>query len=287
MAARSWAAVVGGSTASAPTSGARCWRRLRRGGGRRDTSRRRPRHRAARPIPSGGARWRRSAPWPRATGGAEQQKYVDALQGLEQGDCKKALARLKAASGSGGSLSDNAMYWEAKCLAARGNQRKATSRLNEVVNRYPEERQGACRAVDAGGAAAAVRRLVGGARHAVEADQGLPRLHGGDASPRRSWPRAIRPCGACAVRPAVGRRRSTATRIGPSAPSAARCSTWPPGRTSATASPASRCRRRPTARPTTRRRLARGARVGGDPSRRPSSIRAPRSIPPPTSAPTS
>lgn len=74
----------------------------------------------------------------RATGGAEQQKYVDALQGIEQGDCKKALARLKATSGSGGSLSDNAMYWQAKCLAARGNQRKANARLSEVVNRYPK-----------------------------------------------------------------------------------------------------------------------------------------------------
>src|SRR5262245_35448728 len=62
--------------------------------------------------------WRREVAQERAVaratgGGAEQQKYVDALQGLEQGDCKKALARLKAASGSGGSLSDNAMYWQA------------------------------------------------------------------------------------------------------------------------------------------------------------------------------
>ena len=86
--------------------------------------------------------WRREVAQERAvakaTGGAGQREYVDALQGLEQGDCKKALARLKSASGSGGSLSDNAMYWQAKCLAARGNQRKATARLNEVVNRYPK-----------------------------------------------------------------------------------------------------------------------------------------------------
>lgn len=86
--------------------------------------------------------WRREVAQERAvakaTGGAEKQPYVDALEGLEQGDCKKALARLKAASGSGGALSDNAMYWQAKCLAARGNQRKATARLNEVVNRYPK-----------------------------------------------------------------------------------------------------------------------------------------------------
>jgi TolA-binding protein len=86
--------------------------------------------------------WRREVAQERAvakaTGGAEQRGYVDALQGLEQGDCKKALARLKAASGGGGSLSDNAMYWQAKCLAARGNQRKATARLNEVVTRYPK-----------------------------------------------------------------------------------------------------------------------------------------------------
>ena len=67
---------------------------------------------AATPPPAGAAprgaadpAWRREVAQERAvaraTGGAEQQKYVDALQGLEQGDCKKALARLKAASGSG------------------------------------------------------------------------------------------------------------------------------------------------------------------------------------------
>jgi TolA-binding protein len=109
---------------------------------------------AAPPPPTAGPAVQRAAPvaadpeWRRevaqeravakATGGAGQREYVDALQGLEQGDCKKALARLKAASDQGGSLSDNAMYWEAKCLAARGSQRKAEARLNQVVNRYPK-----------------------------------------------------------------------------------------------------------------------------------------------------
>ncbi len=86
--------------------------------------------------------WRREVAQERAvakaSGAAAPRAYVDALEGLEQGDCKKAMARLKAASDSGGALSDNAMYWQAKCLAARGNERKATARLGEVAARYPK-----------------------------------------------------------------------------------------------------------------------------------------------------
>ena len=118
------------------------------------------------------------------------------------------------------------------------------------------------------------------------AGQGLPRLHERDARQDEAGRAArLRPCGACVVRPAAGRRRSTATRTGPSARSAAGCSTWRPGRTSAIASPASRCPggRRPDRRPcrTTRRG---SARVGADPSDRHRRPARRRSIPPPRSA---
>ncbi len=74
-----------------------------------------------------------------ATGTAARGEYLGALEGLEQGDCAKALGRLKAVSAGGGSpLSDNAVYWQGKCLAARGDQRKAASKLDEVVKRYPK-----------------------------------------------------------------------------------------------------------------------------------------------------
>jgi TolA-binding protein len=90
------------------------------------------------------AEWRREVAQDRAvasaTGAPERAAYLGALEGLEKGDCAKALARLKSvSSGSQGSpLSDNAIYWQARCLAARGEEHKAESRLHEVVARYPK-----------------------------------------------------------------------------------------------------------------------------------------------------
>ncbi len=68
-----------------------------------------------------------------ASGAPERAQYLGALEGVEKGDCSK----MKAVS-AGSPLSDNAIYWQGKCLAARGDQRKAESRLNEVVTRYPK-----------------------------------------------------------------------------------------------------------------------------------------------------
>jgi len=75
-----------------------------------------------------------------ATGGPEREQYVKSLEGLEKGDCAKAIPGLKAVSANskGSPLTDNAMYWQARCLAARGDDRKAVSRLKEVSDRYPK-----------------------------------------------------------------------------------------------------------------------------------------------------
>lgn len=88
--------------------------------------------------------WKREVAQDRAvastTGAPERAQYIKSLEGLEKGDCSKAIPGLKSvSSGAKGSpLSDNAIYWQARCLAARGDQRKAVSRLNEVVARYPK-----------------------------------------------------------------------------------------------------------------------------------------------------
>jgi TolA-binding protein len=88
--------------------------------------------------------WKREVAQDRAvastTGAPERAQYIKSLDGLEKGDCSKAIPGLKSvSSGSKGSpLSDNAIYWQARCLAARGDEHKAVSRLNEVVARYPK-----------------------------------------------------------------------------------------------------------------------------------------------------
>jgi hypothetical protein len=75
------------------------------------------------------------APWPGPR--APSSRSVDALQGLEQGDCKQACAS-QGGIGQRRIAQRQCDVLEAKCPAARGNQRKATSRLNEVVNCYPK-----------------------------------------------------------------------------------------------------------------------------------------------------
>jgi len=120
--------------------------------------------------------WKREVAQDRAvastTGAPERATYVKSLEGLEKGDCSKALPGLKSvSSGSKGSpLSDNAIYWQARCLAARGDEHKAVSRLNEVVAHYPksdkapaalwEQGQLQLRAGDSSAARASFARLV-------------------------------------------------------------------------------------------------------------------------------
>src|SRR5262245_25411991 len=106
---------------------------------------------AAEPAPAGSAApgepgsadadWRREVAQDRAvasaTGGPERAQYVKSLEGLEKGDCAKAIPGLKAVSASskGSPLTDNAMYWQARCLAARGDDRKAVAGAKEGPGR--------------------------------------------------------------------------------------------------------------------------------------------------------
>lgn len=82
--------------------------------------------------------WRREVAQDRAvasaSGAPERAQYLGALDGVAKGDC----AKMKALAASGSPLSDNAVYWQGKCLAARGDQRKAAARLDQVVARYPK-----------------------------------------------------------------------------------------------------------------------------------------------------
>jgi TolA-binding protein len=82
--------------------------------------------------------WRREVAQEKAVASAspspERARYIGALDQVAKGDC----ARMKAVADGGSPLSDNAIYWQGKCLAARGDQRKAEARLDEVVARYPK-----------------------------------------------------------------------------------------------------------------------------------------------------
>jgi TolA-binding protein len=102
---------------------------------------------ASPPPPAAGAvdeDWKREVAQDRAVASAtaapERTEYIKSLDGLEQGDCAKAVPGLKqvSAGAKGSPLSDNAIYWQARCLAARGDQHKAVSRLGEVVAHYPK-----------------------------------------------------------------------------------------------------------------------------------------------------
>src|SRR5262249_26645783 len=60
--------------------------------------------------------------------------------GLSHGDCSKAVPKLSAiSSGAKGSpLADNALYWQARCAEARGDQNGAVTKFYHVVQRYPK-----------------------------------------------------------------------------------------------------------------------------------------------------
>jgi TolA-binding protein len=89
------------------------------------------------------ADWKREVAQDRAvastTNTPDRAAYLAALDGLARGDCSKAGPRLYAIStGSGGSpLSDDVLYWEARCLAVRGDYRQAVAKFRQVVSQYP------------------------------------------------------------------------------------------------------------------------------------------------------
>jgi TolA-binding protein len=128
------------------------------------------------PAPAVDADWKREVAQDRAvastTNAPERQEYLAALDGLAHGDCSKAGPRLYSIStGSTASpLSDDVLYWEARCLVVRGDYRQALSKLRQVVSRYPrgdkapaalwEEGRLLTRTGDSAGARQALAKLI-------------------------------------------------------------------------------------------------------------------------------
>jgi TolA-binding protein len=90
------------------------------------------------------ADWKREVAQDRAvastTNTPERAAYLAALDGLARGDCSKAGPRLyeiSTGSGGGSPLSDDILYWEARCLAVRGDYRQALAKFRQVVSMYP------------------------------------------------------------------------------------------------------------------------------------------------------
>jgi TolA-binding protein len=88
--------------------------------------------------------WRREVAQDQAVAGTvdvpERTDYMTALQGLSHGDCAKAGPELSAITSrsKGSPLADNALYWEARCHAIRGEQNQAVTTYYDVVTRYPK-----------------------------------------------------------------------------------------------------------------------------------------------------
>jgi TolA-binding protein len=88
--------------------------------------------------------WRREVAQDQAVAGTvdvpERADYLTALQGLSHGDCAKATPELNAiiSHSKGSPLADNALYWEARCHAIRGEQSQAVTTYYDVVTRYPK-----------------------------------------------------------------------------------------------------------------------------------------------------
>ncbi len=93
------------------------------------------------PVPID-ASWKREVAQDQAVVSAmavpERSEYLGALDSLAKGDCATAAPRLGTlAAGPKSPLSDNVLYWQARCAAARGDMKEAESKLEDVVTRYP------------------------------------------------------------------------------------------------------------------------------------------------------
>src|SRR5262249_57100674 len=86
--------------------------------------------------------WRREVAQEQAVVGAmaipQRSEYVGGLDSVAHGDCASASPRLATLSaGPNSPLSDNVLYWQARCAASRGDVKDAESKLDELVSRYP------------------------------------------------------------------------------------------------------------------------------------------------------
>jgi TolA-binding protein len=88
--------------------------------------------------------WRREVAQDQAVAGTidvpERADYLGALQGLSHGDCAQAGAQLSGLTNrsKGSPLADNALYWQARCAAMRGDNNKAVTEFYDIVTRYPK-----------------------------------------------------------------------------------------------------------------------------------------------------
>jgi TolA-binding protein len=87
--------------------------------------------------------WKREVAQERAVVSAmaipQRAEYLGALDSLATGDCSNASPRLATlTSGPNSPLSDNALYWQARCAESRGDVNDAEAKLDEVVSRYPK-----------------------------------------------------------------------------------------------------------------------------------------------------
>lgn len=96
------------------------------------------------PPPADTDEWRREVSQEQAAVGTlnvpERTEYLGILDGLSRKDCGKAVPQLNsmAANRKGSPLADNALYWAARCYAAKGDQNQAISKFYDVVTRYPK-----------------------------------------------------------------------------------------------------------------------------------------------------
>jgi tol-pal system protein YbgF len=70
----------------------------------------------------------------------ERGEYTAALDLVAAGQCPRAIQALNgfAAKHKESPLADDALYWAARCHAARRDQNQAISKFYEVVTRYPK-----------------------------------------------------------------------------------------------------------------------------------------------------
>ncbi len=96
------------------------------------------------PPPAVDDEWRREVAQDQAVAGTldvpERGTFQGALQGLSRGDCSAAGGQLGglAKRNQGSPLADNALYWQARCHAARGDMNTAVTEYYDVVTRYPK-----------------------------------------------------------------------------------------------------------------------------------------------------
>lgn len=98
------------------------------------------------PPPAGGGdeTFQRDASQEEAAAGAanvpERQEFLAAMGLVSAGQCPRAIQALNgfAAKHKESPLADNALYWAARCHAARRDQNQAISKFYEVVTRYPK-----------------------------------------------------------------------------------------------------------------------------------------------------